>query len=220
MSGLAIRLERIRAKLNSEVQLIAVSKTRSIEEISELYNLGQRDFGENKIQELINKSEQLSHLDIKWHFIGNLQKNKINLLLKVKNLVSIHSVSSLDLYKKLITKEVESPVSLFLQMNTSGEVQKGGFDEVDPNILNIKNNSNLKIQGLMTIGAIRTDEFEVAARSSFLQLKNLKTQLDESYNLDLKLSMGMSQDYEIAMEYGTNYIRIGTELFGGAVLSA
>lgn len=217
MSTLAIRFERIKSKLSKNVELIAVSKMRTTEEIATLYHLGQRDFGENKVQELFDKSEELSHLDIRWHFIGNLQKNKINLLLRVKNLVGIHSVSSLDLYKRLITKKSEKPISLFLQVNTSGEAQKGGFNELDRSIFDLNNDSNLKITGLMTIGAIRTDEFEVAARSSFLQLKNLKIQLNENYNLDLKLSMGMSQDYEIAMDYGSNYIRIGTELFGAVV---
>lgn len=198
--------------------LLAVSKNHPPQLIEEVYSFGQRDFGENKVQELIEKSSELSHLDeIKWHFIGSLQKNKINKLLEVKHLVAIHSVDSIELLEKILSKKISNKIGLFLQVNTSNEAEKSGFEDIS--MLNtatelILKNPSFILQGLMTIGKIRTDNFQEDAEKSFSSLVDIKNILDQKYDLDLELSMGMSQDFEIAMRYNSSWVRLGSSLFG------
>ena len=217
MNSIAENLAKIKHRLNTDVNLLVVSKTRSVEEIQIAYDAGQREFGENKVQELLDKAQELSDLKINWHFIGHLQSNKINQLLKVSNLVSIHSIDSIHLLNKLIAKSTDKSIGVFLQFNTSGEQEKSGFtdrDQLEEAIKLLKNAQGFYLQGLMTIGKIRTETFEKDARSSFSQLQYLKEELDKSHDLNLELSMGMSQDFEIAQEYGSNWVRIGTDIFG------
>jgi len=195
--------------------LIAVSKSASIEQISFLYELGQRDFAENKVQDLELKSSELSKLDIAWHFIGNLQSNKVKKLLAIKNLESIHSVSKMSLVDELI--KLQCDVKLFLQVNTSGEDQKSGFKEIaelEAALIKLVN-AKKKIQGLMTIGAIRSNSFEDDAKSCFSKLNRIKEALRAEYflNHQIELSMGMSQDYKIALDYQTDWVRIGSRIF-------
>lgn len=203
-----------------EASLLAVSKTKPSSDILEAYNLGQRDFGENKVQELLSKSLELSEAcpEIRWHFIGSLQSNKINQLLQVPNLVSIHSIDSIKLLNKLLSKKLDRTIGLFLQINTSNEDEKSGFEEfeeVKQAVNQLLSAHSFTFQGLMTIGKIRTTDFAEDARICFEKLLQLQRDLITLYNIDkIELSMGMSSDYKIALEMGTQWIRIGTGLFG------
>ena len=149
---------------------------------------------------------------MRWHFIGSLQSNKINQLLLVKNLVSIHSIDRLSLLTKLLKKEIKNPIGLFLQVNTSGEKEISGFVDIDDicaAVDLIKGQDKFYFQGFMTIGKIRTDNFEQDARSCFQKLRELKVDFPEA-----ELSMGMSSDYLIAKEFETDWVRVGSSIFG------
>ena len=205
-----------------QAKLIAVSKTKPASDIELAYRSGQRDFGENKVQELLDKSLELNDScpDIRWHFIGHLQSNKINHLLKVKNLVSIHSIDSIKVLDKLISKDFDTnifgnKIGLFLQINTSGEEEKGGFRSsagISESIKSIQNSQGFHFQGFMTIGNIRTEEFETEAARCFEQLKDYQQQVLPA---KAELSMGMSSDYQLALEHGSHWIRVGSMIFGG-----
>lgn len=214
METLSQRYLHIRDELGSRTSLIAVSKTKPAAEIEKLYELGQRDFGENKLQELMDKSIQLSHLkDLRWHFIGHLQSNKINSLLTISNLVSIHSIDSIKLLNKLVLKKTDKKIGLFIQINTSKEEEKGGFltlSGVKEALEIIKGSTDFYVQGLMTIGSIRDHDFETSAHKCFNSLKLMSESLPGHF----ELSMGMSADYKIALEYGTNWVRLGSTIFG------
>ncbi len=217
MSLISENLDSIRSKLKVGTHLLAVSKTRPGHDIQEAYQAGQRDFGENKVQDLFKKSQDLKQLEINWHFIGNLQSNKINQLIKVPNLVSIHSIDSIKLLNKLISKKIDNRIGVFLQVNTSEEEEKSGFtmyEELEEAFLLLNGQESFYLQGLMTIGKIRTESFESDARKCFGALVMLKEKLDKSHHLNLELSMGMSQDFEIAQEFGSDWVRIGTDIFG------
>ncbi len=190
-----------------DVQLVAVTKKRSVKDIEALYKLGQRDFGENRVQELQDKAEQLKTLkDIRWHMIGPLQRNKVKQLLKIPQLYAIHSVSSLKLIEEL--NKYQHQVNIFLQVNTSMEDEKSGFETLEE-IREAGYAMDVPVYGLMTMGKLRTDKFEADAQKCFQKLVDLKHQLSPH----LKLSMGMSQDYHIALKIGTDYIRVGSKLF-------
>lgn len=206
-------LKNIRSDINNNCQIIAVSKTKPVSMIIEALKAGQMHFGENKVQDLCDKANELQNYKIKWHFIGNLQSNKINQLLKCPNLLSIHSIDSIKLLDKLLSKKTDNVIELFIQVNTSHESEKSGF-ELDFDFMQlisrINEHENFNFKGFMTIGKIRTDDFEKDARASFEILNNLKLK----YGEHLELSMGMSRDYKIALEYNTNWIRVGSAIFG------
>lgn len=215
-------------KIKSDIKsanLIAVSKYSSVEEVKCAYRAGQYDFGENRVGDLMEKARSFEsdHLDlVRWHFIGNLQSNKVKELLGVPNLKSIHSVSSLKLIEE-IKKRIDSftgeKLDLFLQLNTSHEEEKAGFDSLDELIetsdyLLSLNHPKLNFKGLMTMGAIRSEDFEASAHECFSALQKAKNRLQELHpGLGLSLSMGMSQDYKIALEYQSDYIRVGSAIF-------
>lgn len=207
-------LDFYKAHLN-KTQLLAVSKTKTLAEIKTAYSFGQRDFGENKVQELNDKAFELQSdcPDIRWHFIGSLQSNKINNLLKIPNLVSIHSIDSIKLLNKLLNKKTGRKIGVFLQVNTSGEIEKSGFSDfaLIEQAVSLFKSDDFYLQGLMTIGKIRTEDFENDAKTCFLRLNEYKERLN---SVDLELSMGMSSDYKIAIECGSNWIRIGSGIFG------
>jgi PLP dependent protein len=208
-------LQKIKSKLKKET-LIAVSKNTTVENILIAHKAGQIDFGESKVVDLIEKSQATAGLPLKWHFIGTLQRNKVKKLLQVKKLFYIHSVDSLSLLDELIKNKsiVSNPIGLFLQCNTSGELEKHGFENIDDlksAVLKIKmeGGPQFYLKGLMTIGKIRSDDFEKDALTSFRALKKFKEKIDP----DLSLSMGMSQDFELALKEGTDFLRIGTAIF-------
>ena len=213
-------LNRVLLDFSPRQQLLIVSKTRTLDEIKAYYDIGHRQFGENRVQELLLKSNELkaSCPEIKWHMIGHLQSNKVKDLFKVHHLESIHSVDSVHLLDELIKNEhrLNQRVGIFLQFNTSREEEKSGFEsrsELDVAIARFKNCEHLYLQGLMTMGALRVDDQMKSAEACFHQLSDLKDELDQKWGLDLQLSMGMSQDYKIALAVGANWVRLGTMMF-------
>ncbi len=195
----------------SAVVIVAVSKTRSIGEILELYRIGHRDFGENYVQELVEKAEKLPK-DIRWHFIGHLQTNKVKLIVPFVQL--IHGVDSLKLLKE-IEKEaakVNRVVDCLLQVHIAAEDTKFGLDEVElRRILEEFEKTNfchVRICGLMGMASFTSNEAQI--RSEFSAVKK-KAELSPSFHI---LSMGMSSDFKIAVQEGSTMVRIGSLLFG------
>lgn len=203
-------ISKLQVELGAHTNLIAVSKTYPASDIKLCYDLGLRDFGENKVQELYEKAIELkdSCPEIRWHMIGHLQSNKINTLLKTPNLVSIHSIDSIKLLNKLIDRITDTTIKLFLQINTSLEDEKSGF-VTDEDVLTaaklIQAQKSVKFQGLMTIGKMRTENFEEDAKLCFEKLKSLRDELERVLKLSgLELSMGMSNDYRVARNLAPN----------------
>lgn len=200
--------------------LLIVSKTRSEDEIRAYYELGHRDFGENRVQELQEKAEHLKDIcpDIRWHMIGHLQSNKINQLFTVPNLWAVHSVDDAELLQKLMKAESRLTMVLrvFLQFNTSKEEEKSGFENYESlksAALSMTGSTKLRLQGLMTMGTLRTENFQDEARRCFRELQDLKNRLESELQQKLETSMGMSQDYQIALEERSDWIRLGTMMF-------
>ena len=214
------KLKSIQSQLTPNAHLLIVSKRRSEDEIRAYYQLGHRDFGENRVQELLEKAEHLkaSCPEIRWHMIGNLQSNKINQLFSTPHLWAIHSVDNKDLLEKLLKAEskLNSPLNIFLQFNTSKEEEKSGFEDYSAlkdavGIIPIQ--SQIKLCGLMTMGTLRTENFEAEARRCFQELNQLKERLTIDSGRPLQTSMGMSQDYQIALQENSHWIRLGSLLF-------
>lgn len=196
--------------------LLAVSKTHGIDKIKKAYDYGIRDFGENKVQELLGKKKQLED-DINWHLIGHLQSNKVNKIVgKVK---LIHSVDSLKILRKINNraKKLDIVQECLIQVNVSKEESKSGLYEEDLKDFfeKAKDFENVKIEGLMTM-APHTDD-ENLIRDCFKKLRKIFDNLSKiSYNnTKMKyLSMGMTNDYKIALKEGANIIRVGSKIFG------
>ena len=202
-----------------KVQLVAVSKVQSVTEIKKLYDLGQRDFGENYVQELVEKQEALPK-DIRWHFIGHLQSNKVKYIAPFVHL--IHGVDSLKLLleiNKQAKKEART-ISCLLQVHIAQEETKFGMDEdeVKQVVNTVSVNSDVKnvlIAGMMGMASFSDDEEKVRNEMRYLKLLyNTYSKVNApgfQFNI---LSMGMSGDYKIAIQEGSNIIRIGSLLFG------
>jgi hypothetical protein len=205
--------------LNTGCRLVAVSKTQPVEKLKEAYDAGQRIFGENKVQELIAKHSQLP-ADIEWHMIGHLQTNKVKQLVPFVSL--IHSVDSFKVLEEINkqAKKINSTVNCLLQIYIAKEESKFGFDEAELMELlsagKIAQLDSIKIIGLMGMATFTDNKEQV--RAEFKSLKSLfdrLAQLDLPANMQMKeISMGMSQDYEIAIAEGSTLVRIGTSLFG------
>lgn len=200
----------------SEVTLIAVSKTKPISMIEELLPLGVRDFGENKVQELTEKAEILSP-EIRWHMIGHLQRNKVKYV--VDKACLIHSVDSLRLAEE-ISKEAgkkNRTASVLLEVNVAGEESKFGIapEEALPLAKEIAGLPHIQIKGLMTIAPYTEDPEN--NRNFFRDLRKLSVDIAQE-NIDNVtmnvLSMGMTGDYEVAIEEGATHVRVGTGIFG------
>jgi pyridoxal phosphate enzyme (YggS family) len=196
---------------SQNVSLVAVSNTKTSEEINELYDLGHRDFGENYAQEVALKHASLPK-DIRWHFIGHLQSNKVKIIIPVVQL--IQSVDSLKLLKE-INKQAEKKntvVECLLQVHIAQEETKFGFDEHELHEIfdsNYHELPNAKVVGLMGMATLTDDMNKV--RKEFRALKELFNKLTTH---DSRLSMGMSADYKVAIEEGSNMVRIGSLVFG------
>lgn len=213
--------EQLIADLGSHhVTLVAVSKTKSVEEIKELYDLGQKDFGENYVQELAEKQSRLPK-DIRWHFIGHLQSNKVKQIAPFIHL--IQSVDSLKLLQEINKqgKKNDRVIDCLLQVHIAREETKFGLDEREvETIMNTNSNDlheleNIRIVGLMGMASF-TDETE-KVRSEFRYLKTLFDKHAKFQISNFKfqtLSMGMSSDYFVAIEEGSNMVRIGSLIFG------
>jgi hypothetical protein len=196
----------------SEITLVAVSKTKPIEAIEIAYSLGIKHFGENYIQEFLEKKKALSHLkEIKWHIIGHCQTNKAKHLLEAN---FFHALDSIKLANKIAKHIEESNLEnfpVFIEVNIDEEPTKSGIkpEEIENFSKEILKIPKLKLMGLMCIPKAQSSEIET--KSSFLKLKNLSKLLPESAQA---LSMGMSHDYKLAIEMGATHIRIGQAIFG------
>ena len=181
------------------------------EDILALYNLGHRDFGENYVQELVEKAERLPK-DIRWHFIGHLQTNKVRSIAPFIYL--IHGVDSVKLLKEIAKQAEKSArvIDCLLQVHIAQEETKFGFDETELLNVDLKQYPSLKVKGLMGMASLTDDINRIRIEFKFLKtlFEKLKTQNPE---LSI-LSMGMSADYKIAIEEGSNIVRIGSLLFG------
>lgn len=204
----------IKSQIPEPVELVAVSKFHPVEKIKEVYDCGQRVFGENKVQELLSKVNELPN-DIKWHLIGHLQTNKVKYIAPF-----IDTIQSVDSEKLLleINKEAEKnnrKIKILLQVKIAEEDTKYGLEvqeakEIFSNYLENKY-PNITINGLMGMATFTDNKNQV--KSEFLILKSLFDELSKFKHLE-KLSMGMSDDFKIAIECGANSVRIGSAIFG------
>lgn len=199
-----------------DVTLIAVSKTKPLSMIEELLSLGVKDFGENKVQELTTKAEALSG-EIHWHMIGHLQRNKVKYIAEKVHL--IHSVDSLRLAEEISKEAVKKDrtVPILIEVNVAGEESKFGVSTEDTPALaeQISKLPNLEVRGLMTIAPYVENPEE--NRMVFRKLKNLSVDIEAKKfnNVSMSvLSMGMTGDFEVAIEEGATHVRVGTGIFG------
>ena len=211
------RIEEICLKCGrnrSEIKVIAVSKTQPVEVINEVLNYGLNELGENKAQELRDKSELIKG-DFRWHFIGHLQTNKVKYVINSADY--IHAVDSIKLADEINRKaeQINKKQKVLLEIKTSGETAKLGLDN-EKEIFEVaefcKESSNLNLTGLMTM-APYTDDINIV-RNCFIKLREIKDKLTNNGYMLTELSMGMTNDYHIAIEEGATMIRIGTAIFG------
>ena len=212
LNELIQKVEKARLEVNEHliVKIVAVSKYSDSKAVKKLYNEGQRAFGENRVQVLEEKVNNLKELPIEWHFIGNLQKNKINKLLKLDPFM-IQSINSLELAKE-IDKRAKKPIRCLLEINSAKEESKSGIEpekSIDVYTQIIEECPNINLQGVMTIGAHSEEEKEIIKSfeltySIFEKLQNKGAKI---------CSMGMSKDFELAIKCGSNMIRVGSALF-------
>lgn len=224
MSSIAENLKSVGQRINQaahhahrspeEITLLAVSKTRSPDELRELYQHGQRHFGENYLQEFLDKKETLNDLAIIWHFIGPIQSNKTRAI--AENFDWVHSVDRLKIAQRLSEQRPNHlpPLNICLQINISGETSKSGClpNEAEALLQQVANLPRLSVRGLMAIPEATEDKTKQQAalakmQSIFISLKHTHPELDT-------LSMGMSGDMQIAIQEGATMVRIGTALFG------
>jgi len=207
----------ISQELHGKATLVAVSKTKPVEDILELYNLGQRDFGENYVQELVGKYEQLPK-DIRWHYIGHLQSNKVKYIAPFVHL--IHGVDSLSLLKEINKQALKNnrTIDCLLQIHIAKEETKFGLDsdELDTILTrDLTTFKNIRITGLMGMASFSNNMNLVKAEFKYLKsLFDLQALRITNNGQQITLSMGMSADYKIAIEEGTTMVRIGSLLFG------
>ncbi|MCE2713485.1 MAG: YggS family pyridoxal phosphate-dependent enzyme [Cryomorphaceae bacterium] len=216
---IAERLSELLQKLPASVTLVAVSKTKPVSAILEAYDLGQRDFGENKVQELVDKYEQLPK-DIRWHLIGHLQSNKVKYIAPFVHL--IHSVDSLKLLKEINKQGAKNhrTIDCLLQFHIAQEETKFGLNLAEAIELleseDFKSFNHVRICGVMGMASF-TEDFELI-RTEFRTLKGNYSTLKERFfndsNYFKELSFGMSSDYSLAIEEGSTMIRVGSTLFG------
>jgi len=209
---IASAIEQLKHELPSTVQLVAVSKFKPVEDILQAYQAGQRVFGENRPQELASKAQRLP-ADIQWHFIGHLQTNKVKLILPYVAL--IHSVDSEHLLAEIdkSARALNKTVDCLLEVHIARETTKQGFlpEEAESLARRIGDYPNVRLRGVMGMATFTDDMDEV--RREFRSLKALSQRLADIPGCD-QVSMGMSEDWRIAVEEGTTLVRIGTFIFG------
>jgi pyridoxal phosphate enzyme (YggS family) len=212
-------LLKIKSSLPEHVTLVAVSKTKPVADLMEAYNVGQRIFGENKIQEMTEKWEQMPK-DIQWHMIGHIQTNKVKFMAPYVSL--IHGVDSLKLLEEINKQALKNNriIDCLLQIHIAEEETKFGLDEEELNDLltseSFKNLNNIKIVGLMGMATFIENQNQI--KKEFEHLKSIfdKLELQNTKNCELNtLSMGMSGDYKLAIVCGSTMVRIGSSIFGG-----
>lgn len=201
--------------------LIAVSKTKPVELLKGAYDVGQRDFGENYVQEVTTKGPQMAD-DVRWHFIGHLQTNKVKEIVSTPNLYCVHTVDSLklaaELQKRCAAMRPDRPLAVLVQVNTSAEESKSGCAPADCAELCasvVGSCPNLVLTGLMCIGKYSSTEGD--ATPDFACLAQCRVAAAEKLGVaadSLALSMGMSHDFEAALEAGATHVRVGSTIFG------
>ena len=200
-----------------DVTLIAVSKTKPVEALMEAYEAGARDFGENKVQELLDKIPQLPS-DIRWHMIGHLQRNKVKYI--IDKVCLIHSVDSLRLAEEISKEALKHGITanILVEVNVAAEESKFGVsvEAAEALVIDIAKLPGICIKGLMTIAPFVDNEEE--NREYFRKLKQLSVDIMrkniDNRSMDIELSMGMTGDYKVAVEEGATYVRVGTGIFG------
>ncbi len=219
MASIKENLEKVTAMLPDGVRLVAVSKFHPVEELQEAYDAGQRLFGENRAQELVAKAPQLPD-DIRWHFIGHLQKNKVRAIMPhVSVIESVDSVQLLQLIEKEAAR-IDRKVDVLLQLHVAQEETKSGFsvEEVleagEQGLLTCYD--HVRVCGVMAMASLTDDMEQVArefdlVRRTYLMLKD--GCFDDCADF-FELSMGMSDDWQVAVKYGATLVRIGTAIFG------
>jgi len=207
------RIEKARISVSEHhiVNIVAISKYSTSKEIEALYNIGQRAFGENKVQDLKIKADELSKLPISWHFVGRLQKNKINQLIALRPRL-IHSIDSLELATALNARLQSAGLQqkVLLQINSANEPSKAGFsvNEAKESYLQIMQECpHLQLKGVMSIGAHTEDKKRI--EESFVLTRKIFDTLPDA----TICSMGMSNDFELAIASGSNLVRLGSILF-------
>jgi pyridoxal phosphate enzyme (YggS family) len=212
-------LLQIKSQLPSNVTLVAVSKTKPVEDLMEAYNAGQRIFGENKIQEMTEKWQQMPK-DIEWHMIGHVQSNKVKYMVQYVKL--IHGVDSLKLLKEINRQAARwrKNINCLLQIHIAEEETKFGLDENELiELLNsdeFKEMSNIKVIGLMGMATFTENQEQIKKEFDYLKSIFDKSKKLKTENCQLNtLSMGMSGDYQLAIDCGSTMVRIGSSIFGG-----
>ena len=212
-------LLKIKSSLPEHVTLVAVSKTKPVADLMEAYNVGQRIFGENKIQEMTEKWEQMPK-DIQWHMIGHIQTNKVKFMAPYVSL--IHGVDSLKLLEEINKQALKNNriIDCLLQIHIAEEETKFGLNEEELTDLltseSFKKLNNIKIIGLMGMATFTDNQIQI--KKEFEHLKSIfdKLELQNTKNCELNtLSMGMSGDYKLAIVCGSTMVRIGSSIFGG-----
>ncbi|MFC0708779.1 YggS family pyridoxal phosphate-dependent enzyme [Azorhizophilus paspali] len=225
MSSILESVAKVRARIREaaqasgrapqEVGLLAVSKTKPASVLRETFACGQRDFGENYLQEALAKQAELADLELTWHFIGPIQSNKTRAI--AEHFAWVHSVDRAKIAQRLSEQRPAHlpPLNICLQVNVSGEASKSGCEPEELTELAgaVAELPNLRLRGLMAIPEPSDDP--TAQRAPFARLRELKESLGQRLDLDLDtLSMGMSHDLEAAIAEGATWVRIGTALFG------
>jgi pyridoxal phosphate enzyme (YggS family) len=217
--SISIKLLNIKTSLPSTVTLVAVSKTKPISDLMEAYDAGQRIFGENKIQEMVEKWEAMPK-DIEWHMIGHVQTNKVKFMAPFVSL--IHGVDSLKLLEEINkqAKKNNRIIDCLLQIYIAEEETKFGLDEEELNEIlasaTFQEMKNIRIVGLMGMATFTDNQVQIKK-----EFTHLKTIFDKLKSLNTKncqlntISMGMSGDYQLAIECGSTMVRIGSSIFGG-----
>lgn len=209
------KLQNIKLNLPKNITLVAVSKTKPIELLNQAYDQGQRIFGENKVQEMVDKFEKMPE-DIKWHMIGHLQTNKVKYIASFVSL--IHGVDSLKLLREINKQATKHNriIDCLIQIKIATEDTKFGMSLNDLQLLlksdEFKTLDNIRIKGLMGMASFTTDKHQI--ESEFKYLKSIFDQIKKKYSDIEILSMGMSNDYKLAIKYGSNMVRIGSHIFG------
>ncbi len=200
----------------SKIKLVAVGKNHSPKKIIEVMKKGHYRFGENRVQELLDKHELFYDQDIKWHFIGHLQKNKVKYLMKIDQLEMIESIDSLEIAEEISQKaaEYDKTIKILLQVNIANDPDKFGFskEEIEKVLNNVEKKNNLIVKGLMTITPYEAEMEET--KKYYQEMKSLVEVLNNNGHNLTEISMGMSRDYTIAIKQGATIVRVGTAIFG------
>lgn len=215
MDNIALNIKRIKKEVGDDVKLVSVTKSRDISEIKEAYDFGERDFGENRAQELLKKIDFLPN-DIRWHFIGSLQRNKVRQIIRHTYLIQSADRISLGTEINKRAKNINKVQNILIQINIAKEKSKKGcyLENLDELIEHLKSLDNIYTRGIMVIipiGSLSENQYYFnKTKKLFDKLKNV-----ESANFKMEiLSMGMSSDYKVAVSEGSNMIRVGQGIFG------